>query len=452
MSRHREPAFGTRDGREAVARCQPGVRSVTDAPLPGTARLLLAALLLLILGLLAWASLARIEVVAFAEGETVVSSRVQPVAAMERATVARVLVGDGDRVAAGDPLIRLTSDAVRARVRSLRERLDLARAARARVAALLAAEPGQPPAIPASLDVPPAVRLAAGRRARAQWAAHRAELRELEQALANAQAERDTARTEVQAAERVLPYLERRAERRRRLHARGIEPASNVDEAESLRVEHEGELRVLRRRLAGAQGRLALARQRRSMLSDAFRAELLAERDPLDDRIAELRQQLAGAEQRLAQRTLTAPIAGIVQDLSVTGQGRVVEPAEVLLRVVPAERPIEVQARILDRDIGLARPGQPVDVKLAAFDYTRYGAIPGTVEKIAPSGSEDARGGRYYSATVALERAWVDVEGERVPIRPGLGATVDVELGRRRIIEYFLAPVLRYREQALREQ
>ncbi|PWG63405.1 HlyD family type I secretion periplasmic adaptor subunit [Sediminicurvatus halobius] len=436
----------------ALARAKPGVRAVTEAPSPGAARGLLAVLLAFLMALLVWATFARIEVVAFAQGETVVSSRVQPVASMERATVAAVLVRNGDRVRAGQPTIRLASQAAEARVNSLRARLQSARGAHARVRALLASGREAPPELDATVALPAPTLRMARHRAQAQWQAHRAELEELEQALTNARADHATALARMQATERLLPFLERRAERQHQLHRRGIEPVNRVEEAESLLAEHRGKLEVQRREARSAAGRMALSARRREAVVNAYSAELLAEQARLTDRIAELRQELAEAEERLDQRTLRAPMAGVVQDLAVTGPGRVVEPAEVLLNVVPADHPIEVAARILDRDIALARAGQAVDVKLSAFDYTRYGSIPGVIEKIAPRATQDGQGGRYYEATVTLERAWVEIDQERIPIRPGLGATVDVQLGSRRVIEYFLAPVLRYREQALREQ
>ncbi len=165
-----------------------------------------------------------------------------------------------------------------------------------------------------------------------------------------------------------------------------------------------------------------------------------------------MEQDLIKARGELRHHVVRSPIDGIVQDLAVHTRRAVVSPDDTLMRVVPQDQSVEIEASILNRDIGFAREGQAVDVKFQAFDFTRYGEVPGVIRKIASTATEDEQMGRVYRALVELERHSVSVDGEEMPLRPGLTATVDIDMGSRRIIEYFLEPFLRYQDEALRER
>lgn len=441
-----------RSAEEAVARHRGGVRAITDAPPPRTSTWLLGTMLLLLIGLLLWATLGRMDVVAFAQGRTVVSSRVQPVQSVERARATRVLVEEGDRVKADEPVIYLERASAAARVDELEFRLEHAEAARARIRALLDAGAGDPP----RLELPDGIRASiAGSergRMRSRWTAHRRELAELEQERRNRRAEVETTRAKLASLEAVLPYLRDHVERLERLVGNDAAAVTKLDEARQKLAAKENQREIERRRLAEVRGRVALAERQIARTRSNFRSKLLDELARKSNEIAELRQKLVDARSRLERHTLRAPIAGLVQDVSVHSHGTVVNPADVLMRIVPEDRPVEIEAKILNQDIGFAREGQEVEVKFDAFDFTRYGAVPGVIREISRTSTKDDKLGRVYRALVELERNTISVNGEEVKLRPGMTTTVDIEMGSRRIIEYFLGPIMRYRDNALRER
>jgi hemolysin D len=285
-----------------------------------------------------------------------------------------------------------------------------------------------------------------------QWRAHREQIAEQRQQRRNRLARLETTRARIAALDVELPYLAQQVERLERLAARGAVAVSRLDEARRDLAAARQERAVQSRRLAEAEGEVALAERRIASIRAGFRAEQLEALERAREARLRLEQQLVEARSQRDRRTLRAPITGFVQDVAVRVAGTVVEPADVLMRIVPADRPLEVEARILDRDIGFAREGQPVAVKFAAYDFTRYGAVPGRIRRIAPSSTDDREKGRAYTALVELERRTIRVDGEERALRPGMTATVDIDMGQRRIIEYFLGPILRYRDEALRER
>jgi len=180
---------------------------------------------------------------------------------------------------------------------------------------------------------------------------------------------------------------------------------------------------------------------------------------------------------------LRAPISGTVQQLMVHTIGGIVTPAQALLTIVPDDQQLMVEASIQNQDIGFVHVGQEAEVKIAAFDFTRYGAIRGKVVSIsrdvvdqtpyqppqndgysqganqpdqAQSGKQDDAGntqqGPEYVAHIMLGQTGVMTDAGEVPLEPGMAVTADVKTGRRRVISYPLSPFTHQIEEAGRER
>jgi hemolysin D len=164
------------------------------------------------------------------------------------------------------------------------------------------------------------------------------------------------------------------------------------------------------------------------------------------------REEVTKATQKRKFQRLVASEDGTVQQLSVHTIGGVVEPARTLMIIVPSKGGLEVEARILNRDIGFIHVGQVAAVKLEAFPFTRYGAVPGRVTRISRDAVADQKLGSIYMATILLDRATIAVDERMIPLSAGLAATVDIRTGSRRIISYLLSPIETSVSQAGRER
>lgn len=201
-----------------------------------------------------------------------------------------------------------------------------------------------------------------------------------------------------------------------------------------------------------ATAAIAAVREQRREIRATFRASVLSERARAERRIAVMEQELIKTEERISRRTLRAPVDGTVQQLAVHTVGGVVTPAQPLMVVVPEDDVLEIEAAVRNKDIGFVAAGQPADVKLETFTFTRYGSIPGRVVAVSADAVADERQGLVYTARVALLRASLEVDGRMVSLAPGMAATVEVKTGRRRIIDFLLDPILRRGRESLRER
>jgi len=120
--------------------------------------------------------------------------------------------------------------------------------------------------------------------------------------------------------------------------------------------------------------------------------------------------------------------------------------------IVPKDDPLEVEARVQNLDIGFVRAGQPVEVKLETFQFTKYGTIPGVVESVSGDAVQEEGHGLTYPIRVKLARTQMNINGQQINLSPGMAATVEIKTGKRRLIEYVLSPILRYKQESLRER
>jgi hemolysin D len=181
--------------------------------------------------------------------------------------------------------------------------------------------------------------------------------------------------------------------------------------------------------------------------------EHAAEYSEAKTRAHSLSQELAKAETRTSQQTLTAPIDGVVQQLAVHTVGGVVTPAQQLMVIAPREGDLEVEAWIENKDIGFVNAEQNAEVKIEAFPFTRYGVIDGKVLTLSKDAVPIEKVGLVYTARVNLAKSTLRVENDKeVYLSPGMNVTVEIKTGQRRLIEYFLSPLLQAGRESIRER
>lgn len=427
-------------------------------PLPAARALLWAIVAVLALGIV-WACASEVDVVASAAGRTVPGTRVKTVQPAAAGVVTAIHVADGDRVGAGQVLIELDSTAARAdRARLARERGtlagDLARLrAQVRLARACAAAPS-----PGDCAVPTAPAATGeeaplqGARLRHAVAAFTAALAALDEDMRGNRAERAALILDIERLSLTLAPLEERAGALRALADRTLASRHEYLVLEQQRLDQVRRRAVLRARRAVLDAAHAALQRRREALVQGTLNGWLDERAQVQARLAAVDAELDKVHERLEHTSLRAPVAGTVHALAVHTVGAVVTPAQALLHIVPRDDPLQVEAWLRNRDAGFVRPGQAARVKVEAFPFTRYGVLPATVAAIAADAVHDRERGLVYAARVHLHAQAIRTGERRTALAPGMAVTVEVALGRRRLIEYLLSPLLRYRDESLRER
>lgn len=445
-------------GRAPELEFLPAALEVEETPPLPAARRLLWVIVLSACVAAAWCVHARVDIVGVAPGRVVTTGRTKLVQAHALAVVARIHVREGQRVAAGELLVELDPAAARAEHERLASEcasleLDASRLAQliAETRAPQASAAFTPPAAVASTHA-----AAAAKRARLQF---ELQLQEFSAALAGIADERRQNRAALAAQRaridelvRTLPLLTESADAHRALTAKGIVPRIRWLEIERERIATEQELAARRGEARALDAAFRALGERQAATAAQYRARWAAEREDLARRLAACREARANNERALRLSRLRAPVAGTVQQLAVHTEGGVVNPAQALMRIAPADAVLEVEARILQRDIGFVRLGQPAVVKLDAFDYTRYGVLHGRVVRLSRDVVQEAGEEPFFLAQIALDDTRLRRAGREHVVEPGMRATVEVAMGRRRVVEFLLSPLLRYRSESARER
>jgi hemolysin D len=430
----------------------PAALEILETPASPTARYTFWALTALLAVGLAWSFIGKLEVVSVSEGRTIPAGKTKVIQPLEAGVVRAIHVRDGQAVKAGDILVELDPTTAGADLRRLAADLVATRADVARLEAV-AADPARPQAhfrmpigTPADLQALQRALLSS------QTDEQAARLAALEAEHRKREAERRSVETEITKLEKALPLLRQRSAARSELADKGFGSKLVALELQQQQVEMEYQLAGLRHRrdeaIAAIEG---LGRQKQQAQSQYLK-EALTQRNELVQKIASLEEELLKAEQRRGLQTMTAPLDGVVQQLAIHTLGGVVTPAQALMAIVPDDAALEVEAMVQNKDIGFIRPGQPVEVKLETFLFTKYGTIPGEVISVSRDAVADEKKGLIYPIRVALERDWIEVEGRRMALGAGMALTAEIKTDRRRVIDYLLSPISRYRSESLRER
>jgi hemolysin D len=222
--------------------------------------------------------------------------------------------------------------------------------------------------------------------------------------------------------------------------------------AEQTGIEADRDLAQQRHRIAELLAAITAKREERSGLEAEFRRQVEEGLHAARADVARYRPRSEKAEHRDSAMRLVAPVDGTVQQLAVHTIGGVVTPAQPLLAIVPAGEDLEVEALVLNRDIGFVRAGQAVVIKLESFPYRRYGMIDGEVLLISHDAMPHEHLGLVYKARIRLLRRQVKVDGVRVRLSAGMNVTAEMKTGQRRVIEYLVDPLRRTADEAMRER
>ena len=132
--------------------------------------------------------------------------------------------------------------------------------------------------------------------------------------------------------------------------------------------------------------------------------------------------------------------------------GGAVPAAQPLMQIVPRQSAVEIEAFIENKDIGFVQEGQRAEVKIEAFEYSKYGTVPARVTHVSRDAIQDEKRGLIYAVKVLLDRSVMQVDGREVNLSAGMSTTVEIKTGTRRVIEYVLSPLVQHSKESLRER
>ncbi len=430
----------------------PAALEVVERPVSPTARVTAWVLLGLLAAALLWLFLGRVDVVASAPGRLVPADDIKLIQPGAGGVVRAILVRDGQQVRAGQPLVELDPTVSDADAAQAGKALEAAELDAARLRAILSGLDGQGLRFTPPAGTTPEV-------AATQIALARAQLAEIQAGTQTRAADTEAARAaraeaQIQAAKlgETLPLLDEQIEANEKLLEKGYVSKLKVIEMRRQRLaaarDRDAALATARK----AQAQIAVAGGNSSQSAAEARARVLADLAKAESDARLRKEELTKATKRSSLQRLTSPVDGTVTQLAVHTVGGVVEAAKPIMIIVPARGKLVAEVSIANKDVGFVTAGQPVALKVEAFPFTRYGAVPGKLEQISSDAVQDEKQGLIYTARVALDRATIQRDGALVKLTPGMAVTADIRTGRRSLASYLLSPIDEIRTTAARER
>jgi hemolysin D len=401
------------------------------------------------IGLL-FASLAKMDIVVSAQGKVIPAGKSKVIQPLEPGVVRAVHVRDGQSVHAGDVLIELDPTSTGAdRDRVQREYWEAQADVLRMTAQLDSKKVFVPPA-----DMPSDIAANQHIILQGRNAEQRAKMASLDADMNKRRADVEAIQTNVTQLKSSLPLIAQKYQMREELAKTGHIAQTTVIDSKLELINAEKELAVQGSRLKESTANYQAAVEQRSQALAEFKARTSTELVEATKKRDAAQQEYIKANQRWSQQTLKAPIDGVVQQLSVTTVGGVVTAAQPLLTVVPENTPLEIEAQVINRDVGHLRVGQRVINKVETYDFTRYGYIEGEILWVGTDAVQDQKLGLVYPVRIKLAQTETpnEVNGRKGMVTAGMNVTADIRTDERRMIEYLLAPMLRYKQEALRER
>ena len=397
-----------------------------------------------------WANFAMLDEVTHADGKVVPSSQVQIIQYLEGGIIKQIMVEEGELVSAGQVLARIDDTSFSANLGELNANYFalLGKAQRLEAETTGTALTFSPILTAEHRDI------ATGERNlyNARQASLETQLAILGGQTDQRKQELAELRDKLAQQRRSLVILREEFDITKPLAEQGI--VSQVDLLRLRRQINDLEGEISSGRLAIPRGQSAIDEASRRVEEQVlgFQSESSKDLVEVQSQLSALRETIAVARDRVERTEIRSPVAGIGKEIRLKTVGGVLQPGEELMQVVPIEDTLLIEARVRPNDIGFLKTNQKAIVKLTAYDYAIYGGLPAVLERISADTIQDEDGNPFYKVTVRTDQNYVENGSQKLPIIPGMVATVDILTGEKTVLQYLLKPLNRAREMALTER
>lgn len=414
------------------------------------AYLLSLVICLLVASFVAWAHFTVLDEVTRGQAQVIPSQRIQVIQNLEGGILEDILVGENQIVEKGDVLVRLSNVLASSQFRDVAGKALEHQAALARLEAEV-----EERAINFSDEV-----LKADAQIREdQVATYNARKRQLgsEMSVLNSQYEQKMQEIEeMESRRRQLENNLRLAQEQRDI-AKPLVQQEVYPKVEYLGLEREvsrlkGEIDALRLGVPRVRESAQELRRRMAQRQAEFKAVAMDEINRRRTEYNSLRQAISAGQDRVTRTDVRSPMRGTVKQISINTIGGVIRPGEPIMEIVPLDDTLLFEAQVRPADIAFLHPGQQAMIRVSAYDFGIYGGLGGVVEQISADTILNEKGESFYKVKLRSRASAISYRGQKLPIIPGMMATVDILTGKKTVLDYLLKPILKAKQNALRER
>ncbi len=412
---------------------------IEEELVPAFVRPILYIVAALVVIFLVWATFTRMKEVARALGEVVPSDSVKLVQHLDGGVVSEKLVEERKHVSQGEVLLRIEGTQARTDFQQMCARND---SLRLREERLVAFTEGRKPNF-AKLNIERRDMVSN------QENMYISQLASLESTLSILERQIDQRTQRIRQlkmslsdARKHLALTGELSAMREDLASRKLVNRSVLLETRRAEVTASGEVSRLTEEIGVSEQELAETKNRYTDTKNQSRREALAELGTVRAEIAELEETLLRLQSRVDRLDVRAPISGYVLDMRVKNVGQVIQPGALLMQIVSDSATLDAEVHIMPRDIGFVKEGQPVNLRVTSYDYSRFGSVKGTLKRVGASSIVSDNKDSYYLGLVRLEHPYVGNVPGRNLLQPGMKVEAEILTGDKTLLIYLIKPLI----------
>lgn len=431
--------FSTKDRHEF----RPLLVEIEERPTSPLGRGLLWTILAFMVIATLWLFLAKIDVVVTARGKVIPSGEIKVLQPIETGVISNICVMEGDYVTKGEILMEIDPSVTDTNLDSQLKHLELLDVEMARLTALVKNEEFYPSKITNDKNLLSTQKLIYD----TKRSGYHQQLQLITQQINQADSQKKSITENVERAKKLSDSAIAKANRL--FEVRDLITQEEYESAQKDVIEYEEQAVVKEHEVNKLDSKQTELAEQILFITQDYKNKLLEELTQKRKEATMLQVEIKSIEFKQSKQRLISPVDGYVGKLHVHTVGGVVTPAEKLITVIPKNAPLIIKATVLNQDSGFVKKGMQTAVKIDTFDFQKYGIIHGVVSHKADDSIDDEKLGPVYEIYIEPKEHFLTVNSEKVFLRSGMSVTAEMKVGKRRVIEFFLYPLIKYLDEGM---
>lgn len=425
---------------------------IQDTPASPIGRVMIWVICGLISFALIWSIIAEIDIVSVAQGKIVPVGNTKVIQAHTDGSISGIFVKDGDFVKSGDVLIKIDEDSFVAEKEMLEKTYDAELAKNRRATAMLDFIETRIPTKPDFSDIKSINQNVQMLLFEESYREFESSIGVLDAKLKEKEQELQSTISNIEHYKEVVQILNANEKRTNNLmNAKAISVIDYLEHKQKQIIEKNNLNNQISKEKQLNSNIMEIKKTIETTIIEKKKEQLLAFEDSFNN-MNKLKEEIKKNEVYIKYAKVTAPVDGYVQELKFHTIGGVVKQAQELMKIVEANSDLEVETMVLSKDIGFVEEGMEVSIKLDSFLFTKYGLVHGTVENISEDALIDEKLGLVYKTKIKLNEKSIRVDGKDIKLSYGMGLTAEIKTGQRKVIEFFLSPIIKHLDEGARER
>ena len=432
--------FSTKDRHEF----KPLLVELEDSPTSPLSRWLFWILTVIMVFIVSWLYFAKVDVVVSARGKVIPSGEIKVLQPIETGVVKKILVKEGDLVKKNQVVMEIDPSVTETNLESKRTNAQLLTVEVERLNALIA---NRKLNIDKFKEIIPSVIETQTSLYNATKQSHQQQIKLVKEKLEQAKQQLNSLKSDIFRINQLYSVTKKREQKLSLVL--DIIAKKDYELVYNQMVDYQQQLAMKRHEVLGIKAKISELNQQIKLIKEEYKNKLLETLTQKRKELTALNAEIASIKFQNSKQLIKSPVDGYISKLLVHTEGGVVTPAEKLMMIVPKDAPLIFKVTVLNQDIGFVKKDMNASVKIDTFNFQKYGLIEGTVLHVADDAIEDEKMGPIYEVLIQPHDYFLEYGKEKFAINSGMSITAEMKVGKRRVINFFIYPLIRYLDEGM---